>query len=133
MKFNNIKEVQKAIKGIKVSNEFNTRAHYTIMFKKALMTYAAINDLNCGVLASQTEIPYGTLYKWNNQFKDDLYEPDAVYAVSQKSKDVNSSILKKLKQQITEISKQIILVEELEALGFTVTAQEAKTKLRAVK
>ncbi len=132
MKFSTIKEVLKAVKYAKTKSPFK-KVHYPILLKKAIMVFMHKKDMSIANLAEQIEINYTTIYTWKKQYDDGLYELEGAYSVSPRSKEVNEGILKKLKQQMTELSKQISLVEQLEEMGYQVSKVEELTKLRAVK
>lgn len=132
MKFTTVKEVLKAVKYAKTKSPFK-KVHYPILLKKAIMVFMHKEDMSIADLAEEIEVNYSTIYTWKKQYDDGLYELEGAYSVSLRSKEVNEGILKKLKQQVTELSKQIALVEQLEEMGYKVSKVKELTKLRAVQ
>jgi len=119
MKFNNMHEVQTALKVIAKKNE-GKRFHYPVAFKKAVMEFINTNDYTVHTFATETGLNKATVYYWATQYKEKLYELDGAYCVSQKSKDINAAIVKKLDKEIAKIQRKLSLVKQCSAEGIKV-------------
>lgn len=123
MKFNTLKDVTKALEEIRGAAPKGKRIHYPVLFKKALIDffYSSKTETSIDDLAKKTGLANSTTHNWRAQYDDGLYTLEGTYAVSKKSKSINESILKSLKQEMNELNEKIKVVEAATKLGLSVS------------
>jgi len=122
MKFATEKDVAGAVAtGRKAAG--NNRCHFPVLFKKAVMEYAADTGTSIAHLAGVIEVSDSTLYYWQAQYKRDLYTLEGAYNVSQKSKDINSAILTKIQKKIARLQAKLALVKQCSDEGIKVAGE----------
>ena len=119
MQFKTEKDIVKALKELDVSD--SGRKHYPVLFKKALITFIHTTKTPRTPLVQRLGLSTSMVARWEEQASAGLYSLEGAYAVSNKSKKLNESILSKLNQEMTAISRKISLIEEATALGLTVS------------
>jgi len=120
MQFRTNAELIEAANEIK-KESVSKRPHYPILFKKAVIEYAANKGISLEVIADLIGTANSTPYKWKQQYTDGLLSLAGAYSVSVRSKDINERILTKLKQELNEIQEKIALVERASSFGLTVS------------
>jgi hypothetical protein len=120
MKFTKLSEIVKAANVIR-NDVAGKRTHYPIMFKKAVVVFWDKNPMTAEALAEAIGITGTTASNWKQQYDAGLYTAQGAYAVSKKSLKANNSILKSLKQDMVALKDKILLIEQCEAMGLTVS------------
>lgn len=121
MQFNTLKDVNKALEEIRGAAPKGKRIHYPVLFKKAFIDYFYGTEISLEGLAKSVGLVVSTTHNWRTQYDDGLYTLEGTYAVSKKSKSINESILKSLKQEMNELNEKIKVVEAATKLGLSVS------------
>lgn len=122
MKFKNIKELMAAQRQNVLASKDSSRIHYPILFKRAVIEFSQRTNTSTSEIAKTMDTNPQNLQRWQDQYNGGLYTLEGSYSVSKKSLSVNTKILKKLNQDLKDITTKIELIKQCEAIGLKIAS-----------
>ena len=124
MKFQNDTEVVKAAE--LTARTSSGKRMFSLSFKKALLQYVASQQLTAGrtqiEVLDSVGVSSASYHKWATDYKQGLFDGDAVYSVSRTVKQSNQDIEEMLQAELEIIKRKIELIRECKKLGLKVAA-----------
>lgn len=137
MQFTNLAELSNAVRSYQDTSKTREgyppqRIQYTIDLKKAVVEFQLRTKTNVKYLSKSCNITATMFYSWRTQYQDGLYAGNAAIAVSRTAKVAHETALEVLKArqamlegELEELSTKIVLIQQLEDQGFSVTKKVA--------